>query len=153
VETTYNRSVDFSALKTYGWWSIQGMADTDVQDLKQIRTLIDEDLQAKGLRMVEENPDFLVVVLLRKHQAESKVRNEPATGWWYDQTTPIYWGVPLAWRYEEGTLLIDFVRPKTNHMVWRGTAVTDLEKVKTPEEQTEFIEKAIHLILAKFPPA
>jgi hypothetical protein len=153
VDTTYNRSVDFAALKTYGWWSIQGLADTDAQDLKQIRTLVDKDLQGKGLRMVEANPDFLVVVLLKKARQEgtSEVRKS-WTGWWFDQSAPVYWGGPAAWSYEEGTMLIDLVRPKTNHMVWRGTAKTDLKKVKTAEERTAFIEKAVRMIMAKFPP-
>ncbi len=153
VDTTYNRSVDFAALETYGWWAIQGLADTDAQDVKSIRSPIDKDLLGKGLRMVEENPDFKVVVLLRKARQEgtSEVRKS-WTGWQFDQSAPVYWGGPAAWSYEEGTMVIDLVRPRTNHMVWRGTAKTDLKKVKTPEERTEFIEKAVRMIMAKFPP-
>ena len=158
VETVYNKSVDFSALETYSWWSIQGLERVDFRDYDMIRDMVDQDLQSKGLRLASDNPDFLVVVLLKKqHQVDNEFMHQPSretrTGWWNDVTAPVYWGGPVAWNYEEGTMVIDFVRPKTNHMAWRGTASSNLRKVDTPEKRAELIQRSVRRILAKFPPS
>lgn len=77
---------------------------------------------------------------------------QETTGWWTNVNTPVYWGGPVAWAYEEGTMVIDLIRPKTNHMVWRGTARYDLTDVTTPDERIQLIQRLVRIIMAKFPP-
>ncbi len=155
VDTTYNRSVDFSALETYNWSALYGTDETGEGDLALIRRYVDTDLQAKGLRQVEENPDFLVVVYLRKApQVETQeVHSSRTTDWRFGPHSQDYEGGPVTWSYEEGTMVVAFVRPQTNHMVWRGVFETNLNAATTPEERTAVIERAVKKIMREFPPS
>ncbi len=155
VDTTYNRSVDFSALKTYNWWALHGQAETTPDDLVLIRRLIDEDLQGRGLQRAEENPDFLVVVLIIKaQQFEIRENGSPITA---DRrlvsSPPPYESGPMSLSYEAGTMVVHFVRPQTNHMVWRGTLKTDLDPAAFPHERAAVIERAVKKIMKEFPPS
>ncbi len=155
VDTTYNRSVDFAALKTYNWRAIHGQEETDANDLALIRRMIDEDLQAKGIQRVDDNPDFLVVVLLRStQQDETQQIHSSEAGDRRLVSSPTAPGAgPVSWSYEEGTMVIDFVRPQTNHMVWRGKFKTDLNSATSPKKRTAVIERAVHKIMEEFPPS
>ena len=154
VDTNYNRSTDFSALETYNWWALRGQEGTDPSDLALIRRLVDTDLQEKGLRPVEETPDFLVLVVLRRtRQVETQQINDPLTGdRRFASSQPLSGSGPVTWNYEEGTMVIQFVRPETNHMVWRGAFKTDLDVATTPEKRTAVIERAVNKIMNEFPP-
>ena len=154
VDTNYNRGTDFSALETYDWWALRGQEGTDPGDLALIRRLVDADLKAKGLRPVEENPDFLVLVVLRKtRQVETQQISDPISGdrRFADQRR-VSGGGPVTWNYEEGTMVIQFVRPQTNHMVWRGAFKTDLDAATTPEKRSAVIERAVKKLMNAFPP-
>ena len=155
VDTTYNSGVDFAALETYDWRALQGQDETDAGDLALIRRLVDTDLQEKGLRLVEADPDFQVVVLLRKAtQIETQEVHGSTTGdrrfILSPQTDD---SGPVTWIYEEGTMVVSFVRPQTNHMVWRGAFKTDLNAATTPKKRTAVIERAVQKIMKEFPPS
>ena len=155
VDTTYNRSVDFNALRTYDWWAIHGQEETDANDLALIRRMIDKDLQAKGIWQVDDNPDFLVVVLLRKTQQDEtqEIHRSEAGDRRFASSPRVHGLDPVSWSYEEGTMVIDFVRPQTNHMVWRGTFKTDLNSATSPKKRTAVIERAVNKIMKEFPPS
>ena len=154
VDTTYNRSVDFSALKTYNWWALHGQPDTSAEDLALIRRLIDADLQAKGLQRTEESPDFLIVVLLRKSQQdETQEFYSSRKRTLFDIPPQVDEGGSASWKYQEGTMVINFVRPQTNHRVWRGAFKTGLDSATTPKKRTALIERAVHQIMKEFPPS
>ena len=59
-------------------------------------------------------------------------------------------------RYEEGTLLIDFVDARTKQLIWRGWAVGVIENVgiiaSDPEKAEKKISSAVRKILEHFPP-
>ena len=154
VDTAYNRSVDFSALKTYDWWALHGQPETPPDDLVLIRRMIDADLQGRGLKIMEDNPDFLIVVLLRKsQQVETQEFHNFRKGTRFDLPSQVNEGGSGTWSYEEGTMVINFVRPQTNHLVWRGTFKTDLNSVTTPKKRTAVIERAVNQIMKEFPPS
>ena len=155
VDATYNRSVDFSALETYNWLALHGTDATDEGDLAIIRRYVDTDLQAKGLRQVEVNPDFQVVVFLRKAaQVDTQeVYISRAADWRFAPHPQDYEGGSVYWRYEEGTMVVFFVRPKSNHMVWRGVFKTNLNSATTPKERAAVIERAVKKIMREFPPS
>ena len=154
VDTTYNRSVDFSALKTYDWGALQGQAQTSPDDLVLIRRLIDAELKEKGLQRAEDNPDFLVMVLLRKaQQDQTQEFYSFRKGTRFDLPTQADEGGSASWKYEEGTMVINFFRPQTNHRVWRGAFKTELNSATTPKKRTALIEKAVHTIMQEFPPS
>ena len=124
-------------------------------DLALIRRYVDTDLQVKGLRQVEENPDFQVVVYLRKAQQvdTQEVHSSQAADRRFAPQSHDYEGGPVSWSYEEGIMVVAFVRPQTNHMVWRGAFKTNLNSATTPKKRTAVIERALKKIMRKFPPS
>jgi hypothetical protein len=54
--------------------------------------------------------------------------------------------------YDVGTLLIDFISPQSNNVIWRGSGQSRIQELKTPEERQERIQDAVDRILKQFPP-
>ena len=53
--------------------------------------------------------------------------------------------------YDQGQLIIDMMDPKTQKILWRGMASDQLYDLDTPQERTEYINKAVAKILESFP--
>ena len=56
-----------------------------------------------------------------------------------------------SYDYEDGTLVIDVINPKTNKIVWRGVGQTEVEHKKTPQEKSEYINSIVTQIMEQFP--
>ena len=56
------------------------------------------------------------------------------------------------YRYEEGTLILDFMDAKTNKLIWRGAAKAEIDRVNTPGKKDKLIAEAVQKILKSFPP-
>jgi|GEM_PF-2189941 len=56
-------------------------------------------------------------------------------------------------KYERGTVIVDFLDPKSLHSVWRGALEKMLKPDQTPSERNENIKQSIRHILAEFPPS
>ena len=54
--------------------------------------------------------------------------------------------------YKEGTLLIDIVDAASKQLVWRGSALTEVDPGMTPEERNERITSIVHSMFTHFPP-
>lgn len=149
---------EMSQWKTYAWvekkednkatsYQLDGLMD------RRIRAAIEQGLAAKGYKKVDTaDADFLVNYL-----TTTKTRREE------DQvTTSLGYGLG-AWgsgirvesrvrEYEEGSLVLDFVDPKTKELAWRGRSFSRVTERSTPEKRTEKINSAVQAILAGFPP-
>jgi hypothetical protein len=55
--------------------------------------------------------------------------------------------------YQEGTLILDFVDPKTDNLIWRGVGKKVVSETTTPEKSDREINDAVEKILKKFPPS
>jgi len=56
-------------------------------------------------------------------------------------------------KYERGTVVVDFLDPKSLHSVWRGALEKMLKPDQSPSERNENIKQSIRHILAEFPPS
>ena len=63
-----------------------------------------------------------------------------------------YGGRTFVSQYEEGTLLLDFVNPKSNQLMWRGSAKATVMENASPEKREARINEGVQKILAQFPP-
>jgi hypothetical protein len=54
--------------------------------------------------------------------------------------------------YKEGTLLIDIVDATSQQLVWRGSALTEVDPGMTPEERNKRISNIVHAMFVHFPP-
>ena len=154
LQYDYDKQADFKNLKTYDWMTVPEKADIDSFAVERVKKAVNTELQARGLIMTSNNPDFLIAEHLGK---KDKVQ---VTNWGYGYGPHYggyrggYWGPggTTASEYEEGSLILDFVDAKSKKMIWRGVAKAEVQNVDTPEKKEKLINKAVQKILKNFPP-
>lgn len=111
---------------------------------KRIRSAVTKEMEKRGFR--EANGAELVVHYHIVVEDKSIVTTEPL-GYQYGP----YWTRMRTntYSYQEGTLIIDLMDPKTNNLVWRGWATAALDTI-TPEKSDEMIRRAVEKIFSKF---
>jgi hypothetical protein len=157
VSYDYNKYTNFARLRTYDWLPFAANNENrknekiDNINLTRIRTAVSNQLESKGLEVSSEHPDFLIAVYLKTKERLSVINYGGPYVYPYYGYGP-YWGTSRIVQYEEGTLLLDFIDPKSKKLIWRGSAKSDLDSVSTPEKREKMIYEAVQKILANFPP-
>lgn len=135
IQSDYDRSVDFSQYKTYGYFSPMGIENPNYSSLlgQMFRDAIDVQMEQRGY-VKSSNPDVLFNVSARM---EDKTRvtttSNPGMygGGYYGYRYGMYdpWGgygygtTTHVSQYTEGTVNIDMVDPKLKRMLWEGVAI------------------------------
>ncbi len=154
VKFNYNPTTDFTGLQTFAWLPVPENAEINKLDVERIKNAVNSQLQGKGLKMSSQAPDFFIAMHLGKEEKVEVIEwgysYAPADSYWYKGA----WkpGDISIYQYEEGTLILDFVDPKTKEMIWRSVAKAEVRPEKTVEKQEKKINKAIRKILENFPP-
>jgi hypothetical protein len=158
VRSRHDPSVDFGRLHTYAWMPL---AEVDAADQRVLDRYIDtriradagEALRAKGFRPADSGePDFWLNYRLATQPAED-VKRDPGryfsgAGWYgwpgdegfYSET------------YDQGTLYIGVVDPRTKHLMWLGAAGARLLPHISFEQRVKRVDAAVKQILTSFPP-
>jgi len=150
VDYDYDRSANFAAFKTWAWYADvhpEAKANQAAQmqnplAAKRLEALVEEELKEKALTRTQTSPDLLVVYYTASQHATQITRNS-------------YWntvGSTSVQHYQDGTLIIDFLDPANEHLLWRGTAETTLSSNPPPEEIDKTVKKAVQKILGGYPP-
>ncbi len=157
VSADWDPAADFATLSTWSWQkdAIPGTGDPRLDDplvQARIQKAIETALPAKGYPQVTSGPsDFTVsyhIAIQRKLDAHTIYRGYgPYRGWYGAGGTQ-----SVIDDYELGTLLVDFISPKTNTVIWRGKAQSRLYEIKSPQERQERVQAAVDELLAQFPP-
>ena len=138
-----DRTVDFTAFKTYAWKGGTPTADAALN--ADIVADIDEQLAAKGLKKVEKAPDLYV------HYHAKQRDDVKITDWDEGKFKFANRNITESWA-KVGTLAVDLVDPKTGTVLWRA-AVTDTLKSKTvTPEFKEMLKRNIALMFTQYPP-
>jgi len=149
VKTDYDRSFDFGRLKTFAFADQRRPDGTLLQRNtlvdNRIRDAIRRDLEARGFRYQPDGQaDFLIADYARQRERA--------------EVDPIAYGMPGRWRwgwgpsiwtryYTEGSLVVDFVEPANNQLIWRGR-VTDT--VKGLDQSEKQIDKGVDQLVKHF---
>jgi hypothetical protein len=152
IQSDYDRSVDFSKYKTYGYFSPMGIENPNYSSLlgQMFRDAIDAQMQARGY-VRSDNPDLLFNVSAR---LEDKTRVTTMTdpmmyGGYYGYRGGLYdpWGgygygtTTHVSQYTEGTVNVDMVDPKLKRMLWEGIAIGRVnEKQKNPQLRQDIMD-------------
>ena len=165
IKYDYDREYDFSKFKTYRWASgLEINPDDELVKypliLKRVQASVDNQLQAKGLRKMEEGENSDIVVLAHAGSTERmQVTQTPDVGYgrryyrgWYDPWWGAYGGQTNVSYYEEATLVIDIVAWEQKELAWRGMATGTVEQSKNAESQQKRIDDIIAKIFANYPP-
>jgi len=148
VSYDYDKQTNFAGLKTYDWLPVprEVKVDTLVQD--RIKNAVNSELEAKGLRMTSDEPDFLIAM----HAGTEEKVGYSSDSWGYGYGS--YWGGDRyrKYEYEEGTLVLDFVDTTSKKLIWRGTAKVFVDSKMTPEKTDKLVNEAVQKTLKNFPP-
>lgn len=152
VSTDYDEHFDFSKTKSYNWAELKPESDAKSETMNMVKSAVNAGLEEKGMTISTSNPDLIIVPYTGVEQQEME-NVEPGPDFRSSWQTSVYYGAPSVFEYEQGKLTLDFVDKKTNQLVWRGIAKADVEKIDTPEQKKQLIDKAVRKILKDFPPS
>jgi hypothetical protein len=145
VSYDYDKTVNFSALKTYAW-----APDGNIQDElthKRVVAAVDAQLAAKGMRPVEAGATPDVIVTYRAG-VRQELEVNGYTGYRLNR-----WSSARVEQVPVGALLVEMVDAKTKEVVWRGMATKDLDVDASPEKREKNINKAAEKLFKKYPPS
>jgi len=153
IQSDYDRSIDFSQYKTYGYFSPMGIENPNYSSLlgQMFRDAIDAQMLPRGY-VKSDNPDILINVSAR---LEDKTRvttmTEPMMygGGYYGYRGGLYdpWGgygygtTTHVSQYTEGTVNVDMVDIGQKRMIWEGVAIGRVNgKKKNPELRQDIMD-------------
>lgn len=153
VNTNYDQSVDFMKYKSFCWMSgcefdFKGPQYLNDSLLREnLKNAIVKELESKGLREDNNNPDLLVGFTIT-------VKDEQAIIYHWLDDTPVYYQ-PLhdereVINYLKGSLIIGMADKTESRIVWQSEAVGYMEL--NPDLSEKNIRKGIKLVLKDFPP-
>jgi len=134
IHSDYDRSVDFSQYKTYGYYSPMGIENPNYSSLlgQMFRDAIDVQMKQRGY-VRSDNPDLLFNVSARMEDKTrvTTMQNPGMYGGYYGYRGGLYdpWGgygygtTTHVSQYTEGTINIDMVDPRLKRMLWEGVAI------------------------------
>jgi hypothetical protein len=158
VKYDFDTEADFNAYRSYVWLEQPTTAVGDAKAAqrtntlldKRIKTAVDAELAARGMTLVTENPDLLVVYhtgLDRKIDVTDWGYTYPRYpyGGWYGGQVDVY-------EYNEGTLIVDLIDAKSDQLVWRGTATKVIDETATTEEREANLREVMARLFENYPP-
>ena len=173
LSTDYDDKIDFSNFKTYRWHVDNEHNEASLKYLdpimyQRIRSTIDQQLQLQNFTKTSDGPvdfwvNYSIVVDDRVDVRTYNNYNGMYPGYGYYGRGYGYYGggVGVAYstgsqtqvtHYKQGTLIIDIINPKTDKLMWRGSADGRLPKASDREKSDALAKKYVAKILSDFPP-
>jgi len=162
VQSDYDRQINFANFHTFDWTA---QSDNAVQRNtlfeRRLKKAVDKELTANGFqKQTEERPDFLIAYSI---QVEDKV-NVLSSGYGYGGYGYGGFGHHGYGRHRFGygsgyygdglcvevTLVLDFVDPESNNVIWQGLYKDNIDESGIMTEDK--ITTAVMKILKEFPP-
>lgn len=161
ISSDYDPSTDFSKFRSFAWAPMSPDLPDDplinkTQLDSQIRNATENQLSAFGFVKESSNqPDFLIVY----HAAIDKGIDVVELDNFYLSDPPNRYhhgwssgrGQTYVFEYDLGTLILDFLDPKTKKIIWRGSVQAEVNRTALPQERETRINVAIQKMLEKFP--
>jgi Domain of unknown function (DUF4136) len=167
----YRRGVNFSAIKTFAFKESAPMApeayqtttyDSPIQR-QRTQAAISAQLEARGMRHVDNNPDVYVV----SHRTY-KVDYTYYPGYGYGWGGPYAWGTyygagyypgMVGWYggggyvYEQlmGTLTVDLEDARTGTLLWRGIETKHVHQTSKPAKRDKRVIEEVSEVFEHFP--
>ncbi|MEJ2417979.1 MAG: DUF4136 domain-containing protein [Exilibacterium sp.] len=156
IRTEYDKTNDFSRLKTFTWEppetkKVQNpILDSELMT-DRVYTAVKDVLTRRGYKEVDQGADFIVTY----HTAsKEKLRSSPFSigigyGHYGRWNHSVIFDGPDIRSEEEGVLILDVICCTSNKLVWRGW---DTSLVSQQNYSETAVRKSVEQILAKFPP-
>ena len=151
----YDPEVNYTGLKTFNWITLSVQKDIYTLNDTRIQEAVNAQLEVKGCKMTTDNPDFLISIHVTKEEKEDVMTLNSS----YRERAMYMHGGPYSvgpqvgvYQYEEGTLILDLVDPKSMEMIWRGIAQGEVRNYSSPVKRYERIDEVVQKVLSNFPP-
>jgi hypothetical protein len=152
VNSYVGRDVDLRRYHTYAWAPSDTFSTGDARldnntfFIERVQRAVDGQLRQKGFeKAMSSPPDFLIHYHARLEQRLDS--GEFHAGQPGCQAVDCHPSV-----YDAGTLLIDFMDPRSNQLMWRGWAERGLDGVIDDQARMEVtIDDAVTRIMARLP--
>jgi hypothetical protein len=153
VDTDFSRQANFGGFRTYAFAEVPASAAAqnalDPLLTEKVRAALDHYLPGKGLQKAADSSQADLIV----YTWGSSKQMIQIDSWGYTYGGYRYGGVyapnTTVQNYSEGTLVVDFIDPRTKQLVWRGTASGTADDRK---EATRLLEQAVSEMLRQYPP-
>jgi hypothetical protein len=152
VFSDFDPDYDLSAYKTFDWGQKVKIEEgrnplyyNELND-KRIKAVVLEQMTARGYHLTSDNPDLIFhyhIII----DDQSVVATEP-----YGYNYGTYWTQMQTnvFTYQQGTLILDLMERKSQNLIWRGWAVTDLGQIK-PDQVSDIIKTTVARIFKNYP--
>lgn len=146
VQTDYDHAINFSQYHTYSWSTVKAK---DNLWADRIRQDVDQQLQAKGWRLVTSDADVVILALADAHNQQEEQTFYSGSGGWL-------WGgmggvaTTSTYTTRQGLVVVSLFDAKTKKLAWRGTASGGISD--KPDKNIGKLNKAIVKMFNKFPP-
>jgi hypothetical protein len=159
VRSVHDPAANFRDLRTYAWLPPEDAAPADqrVQDRyldRRLRRAVDTELLSKSYSPVDpaQRPDFLLnyrfsTTPASSLQADPDLRFGGAAWAAWPDASAVY-----SQSYDEGTLYIAVIDPRTKRRIWVGAAEARLVPTMSLDRKAKRVDAAVDSILADFPP-
>lgn len=112
---------------------------------RTVRSRIQQAFEARGYRMTDENPDFIVGYYTRaRERLDISNVYDCGYGYYYRYDYGCYID-----EYTEGTVIVDVIDPASEELVWRGSGVARVSD--NPNKYINQLGEAIGEIVERFP--
>ena len=160
VRVTSDPTANFSQYRTFGFANPLGTDRGGYQSSvsQQLKSSARTQLESRGLRYVESDPDLVVnfgAALDQKYRVSSTPTPTMGVGYYGYRTGmysawPMYQDQTTVTPYNEGTLNIDIADARRRQLVWEGVVVGTVTQ-KTFDNLEASIDRAVGAAFAKFP--
>jgi len=152
VSVDYDESFDFKSAKTF---VIDSSSKSSKNTLfgDRVVNALEKELELKNYEKASKGNEDLIFVFHFATKDKSDVQTSFGLSSFggYRYGTGMMMSTTNTYEYTEGTLVIDVVNPKTKKTVWRGVGVKELKSQDSPAKRTEAVNKAVKVIMEKFP--
>lgn len=162
VKADFDKTVDFTKIKTYSFAGWQKDSDKQMNDFdkKRVQDAFKEEFTARGLELVESGGDAVVTLYL-------VLDKKTSTTAYTDFTGGMGYGARWGWGmgagmgsatttysendYIEGTLVIDLYSTDEKKLLWQGVITTTVKS--KPKQRAKSITKEVAKVMKKYPVA
>lgn len=153
VGSEYSPENQPDQFRSYSWLKEADTGDTLSNNLAIIQTIqgaIDQDLGESGFTKTSKSDFKLAMLIVDRDQG-------------INYTLDRYFGDSLRGAdigsvpslpgksLEQGTMVLDAIDAKSGKVIWRGTAVTDINRNNSPDVRKDKIEWIVSELLKSFP--
>lgn len=158
VYTDTAAEADFGTYETYAYLPSGENDEAQTIYTQKIINEINQEMQARGYELDNQNPDLLVNVKTMYEEEEELQRTFAGT---YDYYTPGFYtpttldpyyytgyaGIPAVTgygirevEYTEGTFVVDVIEADKNQIVWRGWSETPVDPANLDDTIREYVD-------------